>query len=163
MPVQTSVNNSIGTFLLNSDNLIQDSKQIIKREIGRVDPLLSQTLMAQVQTPGAEQYKWVPWISAVATEDGTAIPFGVYVGADIAATDLDAADIPDSLIWLADFEYDKDLLVLDRQGTNGQSLDDLVKATTAVDNVVALTARNWLRIKGIYGRETREITNSSGV
>lgn len=115
-----------------------DQFATISDDSGRTDPLVFGTVMAQVAASG----QWVPWTDEAAT-DGTALPAGIYVGDEIPAADIAAADVTDVPILKggAPVIVDEGMLVFE----DDADLDTVIGGTAAL----SFTGRRALQMVGI--------------
>lgn len=107
-------------------------RAVIAQDAGRVEDLLSRTLMAKIAATG----KWVPFTDETAV-DGTAKPAGIYdpegeLG-DIATADIVAGDVTDVPIIIFGALFDDSKLVIE----NSKTLDTVIAATTVQAETVA--------------------------
>lgn len=145
MGVQASIQNKILAFVLAGLNLTRNDA-IIFQDAGRTTPLVFGTVMAKI----AATQKWTPFIDETAT-DGTSNPQGIYLGADIAAADLVAGDVIDSVISVGDAIVDLNQLVIE----NSKTLDTIIGVTS----VNARTVRDQLAFRGIFAEDTINISS----
>lgn len=105
---------------------------ILFTDAGRTTDLLTNTLLAKIAATG----KVVPYTDVAAT-DGTAIPYGIYVGEDIPFADIVAGDVEDLPIALLGdaASFDSDLLVLENSVTLADVIGTGVTLTTVGDEL----------------------------
>lgn len=145
MTVQVSTNNSSVPFIRFGDSLYRDSETLLQ-DAGRTADLVCGTLMAKV----AASQKWVPFTDETAT-DGTAIPQGIYLGADIASADIVAGDVTDLPILVgSNVLIDEDQLVIENSKT--------VNTVITVGTTDLRTVMDHLAGRGIFLEETVDIT-----
>ncbi len=112
---------------------------------GRSTNLVRGTVMAKYTT-GANAGKWAPWLNAnLAATDGSQTPAGIYVGDDILAATIAAADVTGLpiLIGGAGVLVDKGLLTID----GGTATFDSVPT---VPTNACRTAEQLLNMIGIF-------------
>lgn len=144
MSVQQRLNNSVVPFVLFGSPLAE-LDAVIPQDGGRAIPLLYGTVMAKV----AASQEWVP-LDDVTAVDGSAIPYGIYVGPDIPAADIVAGDIADvQIIVGGGITVDASQLVLE----NSYTLAQIVGA-----GLTQATIRDYLVNVGIYVEGTVDIT-----
>ena len=142
MAVQISQDNSNIQLIKSGNSFVMS--QTIRQDAGRVVPLQKWTVMAQIAASG----NWVPWTN-VAAVDGSQIPQGIYMGADILAADLVDGNIEGCPILVGgNCTVDENRIVLD-QGI--LDIDDTVPALT-------IRGRALLRTVGIFIEDTVDIS-----
>ena len=149
MGVQAKSDNNSVPFIRFANPAAVDEEGIIFKDAGRSTPLLSRTVMAKI---GATQ-KWMPFTDEAAV-DGTAIPQGIYMGPDIPAADIAAADVVDNQILVGAAFFDVNQLVIE----NSKTLDTLINATGGADNINIKSVRDYLADKGLFGEDTTDIS-----
>ncbi len=149
MNVQASQDNSSVPFIRFAKPAVIDELAVLSQDAGRTTVLASKTLMAKI----AATQKWEPFTDETAT-DGTAIPQGIYVGPDITAAALVAGDITDNQILVGAALIDKNQLVIE----NSKTLDTVINATGAADNINIKTVRDYLADKGLFVEDTTDIS-----
>jgi hypothetical protein len=142
MAIQSRLDIDVTPFFLSGSTVYKDSETILQ-DGGRVDPLVTYTLMAQISA----NKKWVP-LTNVAATNGTAIAKGIYVGDDIPAADLADADVTNVPIVvggaLATFADDK--LTIE----NSLTFDTIVAVGTIAEHRV----EDDLNRIGLYAEST---------
>lgn len=146
MGVQDRLNIDTTPFILeNWPTGKRIDKATIAQDAGRVAPLVSRTLMAQIAASG----KWVPFTDETAT-DGSGIPSGIYDPGntldDIAAATLVAGDVTDVPILTTGAVFDEEKLVIE----NSKTLDTII----ATGTVNAKTVREVLVEKNLIPQLT---------
>lgn len=145
MAVQAERNNSNVPFVLFGVAVTSESETIIQ-DAGRTEDLVYGTMMAKI----AASQKWTPFIDETAT-DGTAIPQGVYLGADIPFADLVAGDIVDvPILEGMAVTIDVQQLVIENS--------KLLTTVITVGTTDLRTVRDHLMAKGIFTETTVDIT-----
>ncbi len=144
MTVQNRADNSNAPLILSGDTYVMS--QTIHQDAARAVPLLYGTIMAQIPLTS----QWTPWINEGAV-DGTGIPQGIYLGADIPAEDIADGDVEGKPILLGGCcTVDEARIVLDQDILD---IDDNIAAIT-------LTGRAFLRTVGIFVEDTVDISES---
>lgn len=145
---RNDVNNN--PFILSGDGFSRNN-EILLQDGGRAAPLVKFTLLAQVAATG----KWVPFDSLVTVETGISVPRGIYLGDDITAAAIVAGDIAQLSVLVGGrgVTYDDSQLVIE----NSLALDDVIKASTAVDNVIVGQVKDFLENKGLFAESTVDI------
>lgn len=149
MPVQSRTDLTNNPFVLSgvayskeADTLLQDG--------GRAVPLVKFTLMAKIAASG----KWVPFTDETVVETGAGTPAGIFLGDDVAAADLVAGDVVDQPILVGGcLTFDDSQLVIE----NSKTLATIIKASTAVDNVIVKTVEDVLQDKGMFAESSVDI------
>lgn len=149
-PVQSSVDNNSVPFLRFPNPGAIDIEAIIFQDAGRATPLAPFTLMAKI----AATQKWEPFTDETAT-DGTAIPAGIYLGSSIPAADIVAGDITDVQMLVGAAFIDLNQLIIE----NSKTLDTVIEATGAADNINIQTVRDYLANRGIFVEDTVDISS----
>jgi hypothetical protein len=155
MAVQSRTDLANIPFLLEGKPLT-DMTGTILQIAGRTVPLLSHTLMAQV----ASSEKWVPWLQAnLAGTTGTQRPAGIYMGDDITAAALAAADVVNCPIMRGGqgVVVDEGQIVFDKGDSGGGTTPDLTMIPTVPTNQ-AMTARTLLNFLGIFPKSVISIS-----
>lgn len=126
---------------------ISKDQETLLTDAGRVAALAPYTLMAKVLATG----KWVPFTDETAI-DGTAIPSGVYLGAEIAAATIVAGDVVDLPILVGgdSLVIDENFLVIE----NSKTLATII----ATGTINARNVEQELANKGIFTSESVSIT-----
>lgn len=123
------------------------------------------TVMAQYTLLGkiAATGKWAPYLSTAT--DGSAVSMGIYMGSEIAAATIAAADVTGLEILYADAFLDEDKLVMET-GT----LDTVITgsaltfdagtgdSTASLSTVNVMTVRDALVKQGIVFREVDSVS-----
>jgi hypothetical protein len=131
-------------FLL-SGTPIKTTTSVIKQIAGHVGDLKQFTLMAKIGE-GGDAGKWLPFTDEAAT-DGTAIPQGIYVGADIAEASIQGGDISDVEILIGgNVMVAEEKLVIEA----GKTLDTIIIVGTTDKR----TVRDHLQDAAITPRPT---------
>ena len=144
MPVQISSNNANVPFILKGTSYTRESATIAQ-DAGRTAVLAFGTLLAKVAATG----KLTPFIDETAT-NGTARPYGIYIGEEIAAADLVAGDVENVPVLAGGAcTIDAQQLVIE----NSKLLTTIIGATS----VNAVTVQDVLRELGIYVESTVDI------
>jgi hypothetical protein len=142
MAVQNRADNTNAPLILSGETFVMS--QTIHQDAARAVPLLYGTVMGQIAATGM----WEPWVNTAAV-DGTQLPTGIYLGADIPAADLVDGDIEGKPILLGGCcTVDEARIVLDQDILD---IDDAVPAIT-------LTGRALLRSVGIFVEDTVDIS-----
>ena len=150
MSVESSANINTNPFVL-SGNPFSRNGEILLQDAGRAVPLVKFTLLAQVVATS----KWVPFDDLVTVETGISVPRGIYLGDDITAADIVAGDIADLSVLVGGMgvTYDDSQLVIE----NSLLLTSVIKASTAVDNVIVGQVKDFLENKGLFAESTVDI------
>jgi len=146
MGVQSSQTNNSFPFILGGVGFIKDSQTILT-DGSRTVVLKQFTVMSQIASTG----KWVPWLNAnLGDNTGLQYPMGIYMGDDIAAATLAAADVTNQNILYAGHgcEIDASQLVFDKGSTGGGTAGALTNVPT-VPTGLAMQAEQILSMKGI--------------
>ena len=147
MAIQASSNIDTTPFIVYEMSGHRVDKATLLKDTGRGTAVLAPyTLMSQIAATG----KWVPFTSVTAT-DGSAIPSGIYMGAEIAAAAIIAADVVDLPIITFGVKFDEDKLVIE----NSLTLDTIYATTT----IYAKTVREILLEKSMIASTTNAISN----
>ena len=143
MAVQVRLDVNNNPFVLGGEAFSRNN-EILLQDAGRAIPLAQFTVLGQDAVTG----KWVPFDSLIITETGRSVPRGIYLGADIPTADIVAGDIAQLsvLVGGAGVTYDLDQLVIE----NALTLASVIKASTAVDNVIVGQVKDFLENKGLY-------------
>ena len=150
MSVQVRQDNDITPFIRYGLGLTQ-ADAVVLQDAGRTVALVFGTLMAKVVATGG----WTPFIDAAAT-DGTAIPQGIFMGADVSAAKIVAGDVPDIPILIGGgVIVSKDKIVIE----NSLTLDTVI----TVGTTDLRTVQDRLAARGIYAEETINITNYENI
>lgn len=146
MSVQSAQDVANVPFLLSGNTLVKESETLFT-DAGRTTPLVRRTLMAQI----AATLKWVPFTDETAT-DGTAIAKGIYMGDDITAAAIAAADVVDLPIAVggAAATFDSAQLVIE----NSKLLTTVVDAAAVSAHIVS----DDLASIGLFAEATVDIT-----
>lgn len=145
MAVQTS--NTIQNYpFIRGGSPKHFENEIIAQIADRVGDLLPHTVMAKVAVDG----KWSPFRDETAT-DGTAIPYGIYLGGTITEAQLKAGDIPACPILVMDAVIDINQLIIE----NGKTLDTKV----TVGTTMVKTVEDFLLDRGIICQTTVDTTS----
>jgi hypothetical protein len=147
MAVQVRQNFESIPFIL-SGSAYHKEAAIILTDGSRAAVLAPLTLMARVSASG----KWTPWGDPTAT-DGTAIPKGIYVGDEITAAALVAADVVNCPIIVGGYGgllIDSDQLVIEELTSPASDLDSVI--TVGTTNL--MTCEEALRLIGIFCKST---------
>ena len=146
MAVQASRDNQNFEIVLSGISLVSEAETLLQ-DAGRATPLVYGTLMAKV----AASQKWVPFTDETAV-DGSAIPQGVYLGADITAAALVAGDVVDRPILEGGaLTIDVQQLVIENS--------KLLTTVITVGTTDLRTVRDHLMAKGIFTESTVDITD----
>ena len=147
MPLQASIDNANIPFIQGANAFSRDD-QVLFTDAGRTTVLAQFTLLAKI----AATKKWVPFTNEAAT-DGTAIPQGIYLGDDIAAADIAAADVVDLQVLVGGdgVPVDVNQLVIE----NSKTLDTVI----TVGTTDLRTVRDHLANRGIFIEETVDISS----
>ena len=147
MSVQFRTDIDTTPFVLGGSTVFSRSDQVILQDAGRTVPLATRTLMAKVAASG----KWVPFIDETAT-NGTAIPQGVYIGAEVTAAALVAGDIPDAMIIVGGSPtvIDQNQLIIEAS--------KLLTTVITVGTTDLRTVQDHLEDVGIFTQDTIDIT-----
>ena len=144
MTVQVRLENTVVPFVLFGSPLAE-LDAIIAQDAGRSIPLAPNTVMTKI----AASQKWVS-LEDVTAVDGTAIPYGIYVGSAIPAADIVAGDIADAQIIVGSgITVDASQLVLE----NSYTLATIIGA-----GLTQATIGDYLANVGIYSEGTVAIT-----
>lgn len=120
---------------------------ILLQDAGRTEVLKYGTLMAKV----AASQKWVPFTNEAAT-NGSAHPQGIYIGPDVAASDLVAGDVENAHILVGNGVFiDENQLVIE----NSKTLDTVI----TVGTTDLRTVRDHLACRGIFVESTVDISS----
>lgn len=144
MAVQVSINNNLVPFNRGKDSLTQPDA-IIFQDAGRTTDIVFGTLMAKIAATG----KWTPFIDETAV-NGTAIPQGFYIGADVAFAKIVAGDVLDSLILIGDALLDKNQIVIEAS--------KLLTTIVIVGTTDLRTVEDRLTDRGLFVMDTVDIT-----
>lgn len=147
MAVQSRLDIDITPFFLSGSRIYKDD-EVIVQDAGRIDPLLKNTVMAQV----ASNKKWTPLVS-VSETTGASIAKGIYVGDDIPAATIAAGDVTSIPIVIGGdmVTFDKEKLVFDGDTL---SLDDEI----GIGTVSAHRVEDDLNRIGLFAEETVNIS-----
>lgn len=145
MAVQVELDNNNVPFIRSGESVTRPDA-VIAQDAGRVAVLAFGTLMSKV----AASQKWTPFILETAT-DGTAIPQGFYIGPEIAAADLVAGDVVDSLILVGNAILDTEQIVIEAS--------KLLTTIIDVTNVQAQTVLDHLANRGLFVESTVDISS----
>ena len=141
MSVQTRIDNVNIPFILEGNGRKKDGL-VITKDTGRTADLAPYTVLAKTVATG----KLVPLTSVTAT-DGTAIPFGIYIGPAIPFADIVAADVTGNTVLVGgNVVIDSGQLVFE----NSLTLDTILATTS----IAARTIRDDFASKGIFERAT---------
>jgi hypothetical protein len=132
MAVQNRADQSNTPLILSDDSDVMNGTIIQDERRGAGVDLLYGTVMAQISASGL----WTPFVS-VAGVDGSGVPRGIYLGDDIAASDLVEDNIEDCPILVGNARVNEQLVIWDQ---------DILDADTVVApaTVEARTARKAL-------------------
>lgn len=146
MSVQARKDTSNKSFILDSSLSLSEDDAVFLQDGGRATPLLFGTLVAKI----AASQKYVPYTDETAV-NGTAVPAGVYIGADIPAADLVAGDVVDSIVLLGGGALiDENKLVIE----NGKLLTTVIGAT-----LEQRTVEDELNKRGIFVGASEDSTS----
>lgn len=127
---------------LSGEKVYKDDLTFLQ-DAGRATDLVSLTVVSKVSATG----KIVP-LTNVAAVDGTAIPYGIFIGDDIPSASLVAGDVVDQKVIISGmqgnnstFQVDQAKIVLE----NSLTLDTVVSAEDSIR-----TIREWLESKDIF-------------
>jgi len=144
MPVQSEVGIDLSPFVLGGLGLYKDEVTFLQDAVREAD-LVRYTLLAKIAASG----KLVPF-SDEAAVNGTAIPYGIYVGEDIPFASLVAGDVvaPSVLVGGACL-IDNTKLVIE----NAKTLATVI----TVGTTDLRTVEDHLATRGIFSAATVEI------
>jgi len=151
MGVQSSQQNNSFPLILGGVGFIKDSQTILT-DASRAVALKQFTIMSQVASTG----KWVPWLNAnLGGTTGTQYPMGIYMGEDIPAATLAAADVTGQNILYAGHgcELDASQLVFDL-GPTGAGTPNTLAVIPTVPTNLAIQAEQFLALKGLIAVTT---------
>ena len=150
MVVQSRANIDTSPFVLSGIPFSRNN-EVFLQDGGRATPLAQFTLLSQDAITG----KWEVFDSLVVVETGASVPRGIYLGDDIPAADIVAGDIAQLsvLVGGAGVTYDDSQLVIE----NALLLTSIIKASTAVDNVIVGQVKDFLEGKGLFAESTVDI------
>ena len=149
MSVQNRSNNANLPFVLTGPSYYKGDATILQ-DAGRAAVLAFGTIMAKIVASG----KYVPFSDETAT-NGTAVPAGIYTGAEIAAADLVAGDVVDIPILIGGAcTVDLAQIVIE----NSKTLGTIINATGGADNIWTPTVKDVLAMRGIFTEETVAIS-----
>ena len=103
---------------------------------GRSEDLKAHTLMAK----RASSQKWVPFTNEAAT-NGEAIPWGIFISADIPYANIVAGDVEGQCILIGNAEFDESRMVFE----NAKTFDTIL----ATGTIHARTVRDHLLTLGL--------------
>lgn len=147
MTVQVRKDSINKSFILVDGGSFSKDDLVIAQDAGRAAVLTSLTLLAKVAATG----KYTPFINEAAV-DGTALPIAIYLGPDIAAADLVAGDVIDSVALLGgNAVIDKNRLVIEAAKT----IATVIGAAT----IHAKTVEDVLNDRGIFLGDTEDSTS----
>ena len=155
MAVQARLDQANIPFLLEGKPLT-DMDGTILQIAGRTVVLKQYTLMSQIASTG----KWAPWLQAnLAGTTGIQRPLGIYVGEEITAAALAAADVVSCPIMRggAGVVVDEGQLVFDKGDTGADTPCTLADIPTVPTNQ-ALQARALLHMLGIFPKSVYGIS-----
>jgi len=155
MAVQARLDQSNIPFLLEGKSLV-DMAETILQIAGRTVVLYKYTLMSQIASTG----KWAPWLQAnLAGTTGIQRPLGIYMGDDITAAALAAADVVNCPIMRggAGVVVDEGQLVFDKGDTGAGTPCTLADIPTVPTNQ-ALQARALMHMLGIFPKSVYGIS-----
>lgn len=139
-------------FILGGDPFSRNN-EVLLQDAGRATPLVTFTLLSQISATG----KWAAFDSLVTVETGISVPRGIYLGDDITAADIVAGDIAQLSVLVGGrgVTYDDARLVIE----NALTLASVIKASTAVDNVIVHQVKDFLESKGLFAESTVDIAS----
>ena len=145
---RNDVNNN--PFILSGDGFSRNN-EVLLQDGGRATPLVKFTLLSQI----AGTSKWAAFDSLVTVETGISVPRGIYLGDDIPAADIVAGDILQLSVLVGGrgVTYDDAQLIIE----NSLLLTSVIKASTAVDNVIVGQVKDFLEAKGLFAESTVDI------
>ena len=146
MAMQAERDNTNVAFILEGRSYVSEAATLLQ-DAGRATPLVYGTLMAKV----AASQKWVPFTDETAV-DGSAIPLGIYLGADIPAAALVAGDVVNSPI------LEGGACTIDVEQLTIENSKTLATVIT-VGTTDLRTVRDHLMDKGIFTESTTDITS----
>ncbi len=146
MQVQARLDNDNTPFILLSLPAVINKAGVLLQDGGRAAVLFQYTLLSKIAATG----KLVPYTDETAV-DGTAIPYGIYMGCDILAADLVAGDVVDVQVLEGGAWFDKEKLVIE----NAKTLATVIAAATVNNR----TVDDELRRLSLYSEETIEISS----
>jgi len=138
MAVQDASNNDNTPLVLSGSPLSTDD-ETIAQDATRTDPLVYGTIMAKVLATGF----LTPHIDVLA-EDGTALPYGIYVGEEITAAALVAGDVVDCpAIIGGNITVSRDAITLEAGALTDQIIAE-------ANSPIRYTVEEALRLRGIF-------------
>ena len=147
MAQQAERNNSNIAFVLEGQSYVSEAETLLQDAGRGAVALVWGTLMAKV----AASQKWVPFTDETAV-DGSAIPLGIYVGADVPGADLVAGDVVNSPILRGGAcTIDVEQLTIENSKTLGTVI--------TVGTTDLRTVRDHLMEIGIFTESTTDITS----
>jgi hypothetical protein len=146
MAVQASVDRNVIPFIMSGRPLYKEG-QTIAQIGGRTAVLYNKTLLGKVAATG----KWLPCDDATAT-DGTVVALGIYVGEDITAAALAAADVVDCpvIVGGAGVTFDKDQLIVEEATSPPLTIDSIITVGTNDKRSI----RDRLASQGLFAEDT---------
>ena len=117
MAVQNRQDNTNAPFILSDDSLVKTGI-IQDLNAQRVDPILQYTVLAKVV--GGDDI-WMPW-NAVNGVDGSAVPRGIYLGADIPVADLVDGEKIGCPILVGNATVNENMVVFDQDTLSAESI-----------------------------------------
>lgn len=148
MSVQKRADINNIAFILSGQPLTKDDETLLT-DGARTAVLAPFTLLAKVSASG----KLVPYTDKTAT-DGSAMPYGIYMGAEIAAALIAAGDVADLPVLVGGgVTVDREQVVIE----TGGALDDVVLPAGGATDPGQQTIEDLLRDKGIYLESTVDI------
>ena len=146
---QVRVTNSVVPFILYGTGF-SEPDAVLAQDAGRTIPLAYGTVMTKV----AASQKFVA-LEDVTAVDGTAIPYGIYVGPEVPAASIVAGDVADATIIVGGgITVDASQLVLE----NSYTLAQIIGA-----GLTQATIKDYLANVGIYVEGTVDITEQENV
>ena len=155
MAVQARLDQANIPFILEGKPFVAMGQTLLT--IGaRTVPLYTHTIMCQI----ASTRKWAPWLQAnLGGTTGTQYPLGIYMGDDLTAAQIAAADVLNLpiLVGGSGVVIDEGQLVFDLGNTGVGALGTLAVIPTVPTNL-ALTARSILQLLGIFPKSVIAIS-----
>jgi small-conductance mechanosensitive channel len=146
MAVQVQTDNTLD-ILYRGEIVVIKQNQVLLQDAGRSGDLVYGTLMAKISA----SQKLVPFTDETAV-DGSAIPYGFYIGADIPEADIIAGDVEDIQLLIGGVVHvDQNLITIE----NTKLLTTVIQVGTTLEK----TVNDWLELQGLYMQDTVEISS----